>query len=275
MKQQLAPESAVDYGAWCVKKGNTAMSENREELRAKQWLRNEGHIDILDLSEDNRDPPDFVVEGRIGVEVRRLNRMTGDTNRGLESVEKPLEGDIKAGLRAAGEPPGGYKVFVDCDLLRADLPAREVIICEVKHATDQYIEIIREAFQVGHRPPCSPFKLDCGMSIEFVPGEVAAAGSFELNAVEAATSSRLVIPDSIDNINRCIEVKTDKIKNRVHRYPQWWLVLVDHNIHTPGSWETDEWQTIRDNLVDTGPWARIVVISWMDCLMHVDLILDG
>ena len=176
-------------------------------------------------------------------------------------------------MGAAGEPPGGYKVFVSCDLFHADLPAKEVIICEVKHAADEYIESIKEALQGGHRPPHLSFELNCGMSIRFDSLNISAAGYFELMDVQAATVlAGWVINDSIDNINRCIEEKTDKIKNRIHRYPEWWLVLVDHNIYTPGSWETDEWQTIRDNLVDTEPWARIVVISWTDCLMHVDLI---
>lgn len=39
-------------------------------------------------------PPDFVVNGDIAVEVRRLNLMVGDENKGLESVEKPLDRDI-------------------------------------------------------------------------------------------------------------------------------------------------------------------------------------
>lgn len=49
------------------------MNTNREEERARQWLESQGYTDILDLSQDGNDPPDFMVENRIAVEVRRLN----------------------------------------------------------------------------------------------------------------------------------------------------------------------------------------------------------
>ena len=111
------------------------------------------------------------------------------------------------------------------------------------------------------------------MSIRFDAFENSSTGHFEVMDVQAGTAlSGMVVRDSIDNINRCIVEKTDKIKDKIHRYREWWLVLVDHNVYTPGSWEQAEWQTIKDELVDTKPWSRIVVISWMDELMHTDLI---
>ncbi|MDE2705415.1 MAG: hypothetical protein OXI35_10130 [Gemmatimonadota bacterium] len=57
-----------------------------------------------------------------------------------------------------------------------------------------------------------------------------------------------MVKDSIDNINRCIEEKTDKIKDRIHLYPEWWLVLPAHKIFTPGSQQKEEWQTVRNPL---------------------------
>ena len=63
-------------------RGDKAMSKNCDELRAQQWLTSQGYTDIRDLSIDGKDPPDFVVNNRIGVEVRRLTWMT-DTTRAL------------------------------------------------------------------------------------------------------------------------------------------------------------------------------------------------
>ena len=85
------------------------MIQNIEEQREKQWLESQGHTDILYLSENNLDRPDFVVEKRIGVEVRRLNWMTDTTKpyKGAGELEKPLELTITEILKEAGEPPGG------------------------------------------------------------------------------------------------------------------------------------------------------------------------
>ena len=80
---------------------------NEEELRARQWLEDkEGYTDILDLSKDNQDPPDFVVENRIGIEVRRLNWMD-DSNEGGETDENALTSMIEEVLEKSDEPPGG------------------------------------------------------------------------------------------------------------------------------------------------------------------------
>ena len=80
-----------------------------------------------------------------------------------------------------------------------------------------------------------------------------------------------MVKDSIDNINRCIEEKTAKIKDKVALYPEWWLILVDHNLYTPDS-ANDAWETIRDGLADTNPWSRIVVLSEVNPSPHVDVI---
>ena len=101
------------------------MSENSDELYAKQWLVDQGYTDICDLSKDRKDPPDFAVANRIGVEVRQLTWMTDTTtreNQAAEEPEKPLERALGNVLKGAGEPPGGYSVSVSCDLLDTFLP---------------------------------------------------------------------------------------------------------------------------------------------------------
>ena len=95
--------------------------------------------------------------------------------------------------------------------------------------------------------------------------------------MQATTAmGRFVVAESIDDIKRCIVEKTGKIQDRICFYPQWWLVLVDRELLTPLKWDQDEWQQIRNSLIDTEPWSRIVVIGWnefwTDPLKHVDLI---
>ena len=113
-----------DCGAGYCGRGDKAMSANSDELRAKQWLESQGYTDILDLSRDSLDPPDFLVKKRIGVEVRRLNWMTdiNRQNQGAEELERPLEKMIEKILKDAEDPPGGYIASVSCDLLRDTLP---------------------------------------------------------------------------------------------------------------------------------------------------------
>lgn len=252
------------------------MIQNIEEQRAKQWLESQGHTDILDLSEDNLDPPDFVVEKRIGVEVRRLNWMTDTTkpNQGAEELEKPLEVTFTEILEEAGEPPGGYSVYVSCLLLHDCLPPIRVTRKQISRAIDEAVDYLDKAMQSNRRPPISwRTQLKCGISIWYDAVQVPDTAKFELVEVEAAASMRgWVVKDTVDNINRCICDKTEKVmKVGVHRYPEWWLILADHNVRAPDGWD-EEWRTIRNQLVDTQPWSRIVVLNWLDPRTHVDVI---
>ncbi len=251
------------------------MSKNDEEPRAEQWLRSQGYTNIRDLSKTNEDPPDFVVDKRIGVEVRRLNFMTevNGEMQGVEQLEEPLEGIIRRKLKDAGEPPGAYSVSVSCDLLATSLPATKVTSKQVGKAVDDYTDILNEALQSGRAPASWATQLKCRLDMHFHPFSTSGTGEFILVQVEAATHLRgWVVKDSIDTINRCIAYKTDKIKNLIHCYPEWWLVLVDRDVFTPSKREKDEWQDIRNSLGDTKPWSRIVVLSWLHPSTHVDVI---
>ena len=252
---------------------------NEEELRAEQWLENQGYSDILDLSKDNLDPPDFVVENRIAVEVRRLNWM-GNSSEGVESDEHTLTSMIEEVLEKAGEPPGRQNVYVKCmshDVLLDKRKDRELVKHIVAQFVDQYTKKIDKALKSGEHPQSWTTEWKCGIRLRFSSGLISRTARFQLVQVEVEAPSRgWEVPDSIDNINRCIVDKTNKIQDRIHCYPEWWLVLVPHNIFTPGSWEQDRWQTIQDKLVDTKPWSRIVVIgrneSWTDPVNDVELI---
>ena len=143
---------------------------------------------------------------------------------------------------------------------------------QVGQAVDDYISILNKALQSGGAPVSRHTQTKCRIDMYFQPFATSDTGEFILMPVEAATHLRgWVVKDSIDNINRCIEEKTDRIKNKIHLYPEWWLVLVDHYVFTPGNWD-DDWKTIRNALGDTGPWSKIVVLSWIHPLTHVDVI---
>ena len=199
--------------------------------------------------------------------------MFGDENRGLESVEEPLKQDIKSGLKCAEQPPHGCKVFVSCDLFRTDLPDRKTIIQEVKEAANGYVECIKDSLRQVQRPSHTRDETSFGMSIRFDTLTNSATNQFELMGVVAGVEDTgWVANDSIDNINRCINTKTDKIRDKHDLYIEWWLILVEHNVHPTVLRQTNELQTVRNELVDTTPWSRIVILSSLEGVPELDLI---
>ena len=170
-----------------------------------------------------------------------------------------------------------YNVDIKCQTHGVPLRKRKdkkLVKQTVAHFVAQYAKKIDAALQSRKRPNPWVTEWKCGIRLRFSSGLISKTGKFELVDVEVEAASRGWDSDSIDNINRCIVEKTGKIQDIICLYPEreWWLVLVDHNVFVPESWEQDRLQTIRDGLVDTDPWSRIVVLNVSDCLRHVDLI---
>ncbi len=91
-----------------------ANQENDDELQAKKWLASQGYTDICRPSDD---PPDYVVDGKYAIEVRRVNLTTKAEGqiKGIEESQKPLRKLIKDELESLGPPDKGKSWYVDCE----------------------------------------------------------------------------------------------------------------------------------------------------------------
>ena len=235
------------------------MGKDRSEKLARIWLESQRYTDIRDLSEERKDPPDFLVNNRIAVEVTRLTHLT-DAEETTVSIEKRLEQTIGKILAEVEQIPGGYKVLVSCDLLDEDIPPKDVTERQVRQAVEEYIELLRNALQSEGNPVRFRQQLECNLSIRFSPLSTPRPGNFELLQVSIA-KSRVVVRASVDSINRSIQAKSKAIEKRSHKYSEWWLALVEYEGFTPPRYHLDDWREIRNGLVDSGPWSKIVVIN--------------
>ena len=83
------------------------------ERIVKQHLLSAGYTDIEREPYPN-DPPDFLVNGQIAVEVRRLNQneKTAVGYRGLEETRIPISRHVERVLSSLGPPTEGASWFV-------------------------------------------------------------------------------------------------------------------------------------------------------------------
>ncbi len=67
----------------------SSQHENHDEVIAQKWLKAQGYGDIRNQCND---PPDFVVDGKLAVEVTRLSqRINGNSdNLSIEQRQRPL-----------------------------------------------------------------------------------------------------------------------------------------------------------------------------------------
>jgi len=100
---------------------------NHSEKLVFEYLTAWGFSNIV-YEPDGNVPPDFAIDGRIAVEVRRLNEneKTATGHRGLEEVSKPLTALIKKAPVATGPPRYGISWFVSYSYRRPLPPWRQL-----------------------------------------------------------------------------------------------------------------------------------------------------
>ena len=191
----------------------------KEEQLAAAYLRHCGYIDIH-YEPDGIMPPDFVVNTSIAVELRRLNQNHGDGNdtQGLEEIAIPLWRNMRTLLTSLGPPTNDQSWFVYYRFSRP-MPDWRTL--------RQKLEAVLKTFMADTNP--QPFDLALGDGFEL---QVFRAGSpHNTYFVQAGHSDEQsggwLIEEIQRNLNLCIIEKTQKIARVRHRYPEWWLVLVD------------------------------------------------
>lgn len=221
------------------------------ERLAEKYLR-ELNIGDVRHEPDGNVPPDFVIGGRIAVEVRRLNQnyVGPDGYEGLESLEAGLLRFIENELPKFGPPEMGKSWWVfwqfsrplDMRALKRDLP-RALEKFARSDATRTVTKHIGGSFQ-----------------IEFSPANIPLENFLAVGGYSDLDSGGAVASEIIRNLNLCIAEKTDKVHHYRSRYPQWWLVFTDL-IYPQLS--PSEREKLRDH-ISNDQWDRIVLLDPTD-----------
>jgi len=203
---------------------------------------------------DGNVPPDFLVNGRIAVEVRRLNQNeeTAEGPRGLEEVAVPLQARVTQLLSALGPAEDGESWYVTYDFRRP--------------LADERLDALRSALTAFRDAPPQGRR----------PGRLAIAPRFKANLLRAGRpytdffvfggyadgdSGGFVLAELSKNIRICIEDKSKKVARVRGNYPEWWLLLVDHIALGFGD---DEGETLRQLMQFEHDWDKIVIVSPLD-----------
>ena len=194
--------------------------DNTEQLAA-EYLRSSGFTDIKSEPDGNI-PPDLLVDGRIAVEVRRLNQNVvkpDGTTEGLEEKFIPMWQRMMRYLPTLGSSVSGESWYVAFDMsrplqswrilepmLRIELLAFKRSLVRTPRTINVTERFKVHIFRAG-RPYNTFFRLGGGSDDE---------------------SGGWVIGEVHRNLILCIEEKERKVAPYRDRYAEWWLVLPDH-----------------------------------------------
>ena len=202
---------------------------------------------------DGNVPPDFVINNRIAVEVRRLNQNEREREypRGLEEVEMPLLGKLQKLLASFGIATAvAWWVFFR---FKRPVPSWKRIEGDVR----DFFRSLEE------RPPEGKASKWIGYNfqVEVWPKATPKDYVFELAGFDDLDHGGFVIPEVERNLRLCIEEKTTKVAAYRQKYPEWWLILIDHVAY--GMTEFNR-NMFRENTKITHNWDRIILVSPLD-----------
>src|SRR3989449_5809707 len=182
-------------------------------------LQNQDLGDVV-YEPDGNVPPDFLVNGRIAVEVRRLNENveTDEGHRGLEEISKPLNVLVRKALAATGPPIYGTSWFVFYTYSRP-LPAWRELDALLRRALG---EVAGQPNLDGHE-----IRVANKMRLHFTRASEVHPYLFILGGSADHDSGGFVVAELAENLRLCIDEKSAKVLKVKDRYPEWWLVLED------------------------------------------------
>ena len=234
--------------------------ENDDEILAKEWL-----VSLTGDPESVRqpecDPPDYVLNGDIAVEVARISE--GDET-SLHSLKKVAE-DALAEL---GPPGNGSSLCV----MWVYEPTRS--FPRPKRMKEQILAALMPYTKPYSMPAgIEDCRLPCGLSLRLVHfWPTNDEPSFKLQGFPGMTGKH-IREKLLENLERAVTKKIKKIRGRRSDFDTWWLVLVDRVFSTEsftfdgtneGKRLLRSMRCIAQRLAITErswPWSRIIVLA--------------
>lgn len=171
---------------------------------------------------DRNIPPDFLIEGNIAVEARRLNQnfqnQDGST-KGLEDDSIPLWQKIEKLLQSYGPATNGQCWYVGIDFSRP-IGSWKQLEFKIQNTLNAFIL----------NPPNGIHKVQVSdnFAFDFIPSGTNHVFRFFPGAISDDDSGGSIFGLLKKNLQLCVTQKEIKIAPYKNRYPSWWLVMTDH-----------------------------------------------
>ena len=262
--------------------------QNNDELIAQEWLKVQGYGDI---QKPDSDPPDFVVDGKLAVEVTRLNqRINGGSDnhsKGEEEARIPLTDHIKKTIEQLGSPGNeGRSWNIDCEYdFSVPLPNCKTVTTQISDALEPLLKPYNDSVVKGMRArhfdssrhageslgiASLHLCLKCGICLDLTEFSYYPTQFFVSNVSDR--EGIFVAAELEKGVRNRIREKSKKIREqkKIGAYESWWLILVDHVCLAPMQMLSEhELSFVRDQDFDF--WDRVVMVSSRNVNWYYDL----
>ena len=226
------------------------------EEHVREYLVLNGYSDIR-YEPDGKVPPDFLVDGCIAVEARRLNQRDCDGLRGLEETRIPVQMRLARLIRSASSDSNDKK-WIDIDMSRP-LPDWDDVESEV-------VRFLKR-IDAGACPVGSVVAVG-NLRLVYRSRTRSDAGVFVPASLHDEDWGGFVVAEQIRSLSLCIKEKSRKTSSYRGRYPTWWLAFVDTIGYRLSQYDRMQLRRAFDLEHD---WGKIILINPLDASDHLDL----
>lgn len=250
-----------------------------DELIVEQWLYSQNYIGI---TRPTNDPPDYVIEDNIAIEVRRLNKRVSfnGKSQGEENQRIPLYRSIERALRKVELPENNraWAVSWEYDTTKK-WPPPIVIQQEIlkiiaplvrKNKTPETFNTLRTV-HFNEEKHYGEFDfltyphicLPCGICLGIREYNAINDSGFYLQEFPEAEGS-IPAAELIQSLQPSINEKTTVIERsgRLNDYTEWWLIFTDHICLVPIAILSDaEIEAVQNSVTNRHFWSRILLIG--------------
>ena len=223
---------------------------NKEEKIVHEYLKSKG-FKLIKPEPDGNVPPDFSINGKIAVEVRRLNEnyfVDGKAIGHYEEYHKLWDfmthflSDYKnENLQTSYGLSFGYE---------RPIPKFAELKKILKTELDSFIK---------HPFSNEIIEITPSLTIRLYPKQTGGNNSIHLAASHDDNGGGAVLQIYISNIKYCIEEKANKIEEFRNNYSEWWLILVDRLIYTTTI--SNDIERIKKLIILPGVWKKLIILN--------------
>ena len=227
---------------------------NNDEKLVETYLSLLGYKSIVHEPDGNI-PPDFLVDRKIAVEVRRLNQnytfQDGNT-KGLEEQRIPLWHKLEKLLNDFGLPTNNRSWRIG---IRFKRPIESWSKLKPK------IQKLLEDFKNQELDKMEACEISENFTIKITPTSTPLESMFLMATSRDRNSGGWVLSEMEINLRLVIAEKCKKIEKFKLKYKEWWLVLPNHIGYSLNEFDKKQF---KEMFLMSHYWDKIILINPLD-----------